>query len=119
MKHLLFILIMLPNLLKAESFTYNHLVLAIEGSDNFSINKSTEQRAAGTINFDGGSISINDEHFALKPMKKENCFRTKGGMFRLVYTGSKLSYVQHYRRGTIYSYRIQGVANPVQGRNSN
>lgn len=119
MKHILFILLMLPGLVKAESFNYNQLILVQEGSDNFSIDKDQSTLAKGTISFDGNTISIDKESYALKPMKKDNFFKCKGGMFHMVYVNSRLAYVQHYRFGKIYNYRIQNNAAPVHGRNSN
>jgi hypothetical protein len=120
MKHILFILLLaLPGIIKAESFTYNKLILVQQGNDNFSIDKDSEVLTKGVINFDGGSsISIDGQHYELKPMKKENCFKCKGGMIRLVYSSGRLAYVQHYSRGRIYNYRIQFDAAPARGRNS-
>jgi hypothetical protein len=118
MKKLLFILLLLPNLVKAETFNYNQLILVSQGDDNFGLDKDQSIRKNGTINIEGNSIQIDNETFALKPTKKENCFKCKGGMFQMVYVAGRLAYVQHYRFGKIYNYRIQNTAAPDRGRNA-
>jgi hypothetical protein len=117
MKNILFILLLLPNLLKAETFSYNQLIMVRQGDDNFGLDQDKSIRKAGTINFDGNTISIDSETFALKPTKKENFFKCKGGRFQMVYVSGRLAYVQHYRFGKIYNYRIQHTATPDRGRN--
>lgn len=109
---------LLPGLVKADSFQYNRLITSVEGSDNFSMDKNSEARVAGTIEVATDRIAIDGASYELKPMKKENCFKSKNSIFRLVYSGSKLLYVQHFSRGKVYSYRIQHQAQPATGRNA-
>ena len=118
MKNILFILLLHPNLLKAESFSYNRLIMVSQGSDNFSLDRDKTVRTKGTINIEGNSITIDKESYTLKPTKKENCFKCKGGMFQMVYVAGRLAYVQHYRFGKIYNYHIQNTPDPAKGRNS-
>ena len=118
MKNILFILLLLPNLLKAESFSYNRLIMVSQGSDNFSLDRDKTVRTKGTINIEGNSITIDKESYTLKPTKKENCFKCKGGMFQMVSVAGRLAYVQHYRFGKIYNYHIQNTPDPAKGRNS-
>lgn len=117
MKHLLFILMMLPAIARAESYTYNHVSLTRPGSDNFSIEKNSEAYTVGIIDFDGSTISIDEKVYKLTPMRRDNCFRYKGGMFQLVYRDNKLVSVLHYDYGKLYSYRIKHSAEPVRIRN--
>jgi hypothetical protein len=118
MKHLLFILMLLPAMLKAESYTYNQVSLTQQGSDNFSIDKKSEVHAVGVIDFDGSTISIDKKTYDLTPMKKGNCYRYKGGMFQLVYRDNKLVSVQHYDYGKLCNYRIKHTVEPIRSRNS-
>ena len=119
MKQLLFILmLLLPSLVKAESYTYNKLIEKATGSDNFSVDSDNEAYVMGTIEFDGKSITIDKKTYAVTAMKKENCYRYKGGMFRFIYCGEKLCYIQHFNYNAFYNYRIQHTAKPLTARNS-
>lgn len=118
MKKLLFILMLLPSILKAESYTYNLVSLIQQGSDNFSIDKKNEIYAVGTISFEGNSITIDKKVYEVTPMKKDNCFRYKGGMIQMVYRNNKLVCVQHYDHGKLSNYRIKHSAEPLRTRNS-
>lgn len=118
MKQLLFILMLLPTLLRAESFTYNMVSLTQQGNDNFSIDKKSEVYALGIIDFDGTSISIDKKVYELTPMRKDNCYRYKGGMFQLVYRNNQLVSVLHYDYGKLCSYRIKHSVEPIRSRNS-
>lgn len=118
MKSLLFILLLLPCMLRAESFTYNRVTLTQQGSDNFSIDKNSEIYAVGVIDFDGTSISIDKKVYELIPMRKDHCYRYKGGMFQLIYRDNKLASVLHYDYGKLCSYRIKHSAQPLRTRNS-
>ncbi len=118
MKQLLFILMLLPSVLKAESYTYNLVSLIQQGNDNFSIDKKNEIYAVGTISVDGKSITIDQKVYDVTPMKKDNCYRYKGGMIQLVYRDSKLVCVQHYNYGKLSNYRIKHAAEPLRTRNS-
>ena len=118
MKQLLFILMLLPSLLKAESYTYNHVSLIQQGSDNFSVDKKSEMYAVGTITFDGNNITIDKKVYEVTPMKKSNCYRYKGGMIQLVYRDNKLVCVQHYDYAKLSNYRIKHTAEPLRRRNS-
>lgn len=118
MKQLLFILMLLPSVLRAESYTYNHVSQIQQGSDNFSVDKKNEVYAMGTISFDGKSITIDRTVYEVTPMKKDNCYRYKGGMIQLVYRDNKLVCVQHYDYGKLSNYRIKHAAEPLRTRNS-
>jgi len=109
---------LLPSVLKAESYTYNLVSLIQQGNDNFSIDKKNEIYAVGTISVDGKSITIDQKVYDVTPMKKDNCYRYKGGMIQLVYRDSKLVCVQHYNYGKLSNYRIKHAAEPLRTRNS-
>ena|ERR1043165_5880250 len=118
MKRILFVLLLLPNLLFAETYTYNMLSFTEKGSDNFSVDKNANVYCAGTIELNGNSITIDKKTYELKPMRRENYFKCKGEIFRLVYAGSRLSYVEHHTFNKILNYRIQNNAQTLRVRNS-
>lgn len=118
MKRLLFILFFLPNIVFAETYTYNLLSFTEKGSDNFSVDKNATVYCAGIIEFNGTSIKIDKKTYEVKPMRRENFYKCKGGIFRLVYSGNRLAYVEHSTYNKIYNYRIQHNAQPLRMRNS-
>lgn len=113
MRYFLFTAMLLPGLLQAESYTYNHVCKTTQGNDNFSIDTHGEVYAVGTIDLDETTITIDKKVYSLKPMKKSNCYRYKGGMFQLFYKDNKLVGVQQYDYVKFSNYRIAHAMRPL------
>ncbi len=116
MRYLLFTIMLLPVLLKAESYTYDHVCKSTQGNDNFSIATHGEVNAVGTIEVDETTITIDKKVYSLRPMKKSNCYRYKGGMFQLFYKDNKLVAVQQYDYVKFSNYRIAHMEEQLKGK---
>lgn len=100
------ILMLLPATLFAKNYKYGKLIIASKGNDNISMDKTIVRESQGNISLEGKFLRIDNRHYKLKAIKGENLYKANGRIFRLLYSGDNLAYVEIFNYDKVYSYCI-------------
>ena len=110
MKAILFFLLFMPLAAGATGVTYAYskVNLIQNGSDSFTLPEYSSAENPGTIVIRGSNMTIDDRTYRLKPTRKPNVYRIRGGMARFVFKSRKLVAVQLCRYNQLQQYSVEG-----------
>ena len=106
MKQILFTLLFSPILSFAGNYTYTKVNSVGTGSDNFSVSQYNSERKTGNIVLEEEYMKIDDKEYQLKPTKKRNEYKIKGGVARLIYNSNELLSIELYQYNQVAKYKI-------------
>lgn len=89
-----------------KNYKYAKLIIASKGNDNISMDKTIVRESQGNISLEGKFLRIDNKHYKLKPIKGENMYKANGHVFKLVFSGDNLAYVELFNYDKVYSYCI-------------
>ena len=110
MKILLFLLLLIPVAVGATgvSYAYNKVDLVRTGSDSFTIPERSSAAIPGTIQIRGTQMTIDETTYRLKPTRRPNIYRIRGGVARFVFKSRKLVAVQVCRYNQMQQFSVEG-----------